>query len=171
MEKAVHAAPYPAEAQPIPRRPAVRAPILSAPAPVAISVPDLPARSVDLSFDRSRLGGASTLAPPVKPQAPAASDKEVALPVWVKQPSHKQMADADPPFASFMHVTGQVLLHCQIALDQRAHYCAAIREEPEGYRFGEAAIQVSVHFRIRPVVIGGVATPDAKVAIPVRFGN
>lgn len=171
VEKTVRAASHPVDAQPAPGRPAARASILSVPAPVAITVPELPVRSIDLSFDRSRLGGASTLAPPVKPQVPAASDRNVALPVWVKQPTHKQMANADPPFASFMHVSGQVLLHCQIGLNQRAHDCLVIREEPEGYRFGDAAIQVSAHFRIRPVVIDGVATPDARVAIPVRFGN
>jgi protein TonB len=89
---------------------------------------------------------------------------------WIVKPEEK-MRELNPPRAVYDRISGQVLLHCRITVDQKVRGCRVMKEYPRGYGFGAAALKLSKFFRIRPPAAGGVILTETRVPIPVIWEN
>jgi TonB family protein len=87
---------------------------------------------------------------------------------WVAKPSGDDMAEAYPPVAETLGVTGHVLLACKVATTGRVEDCQVTSETPPGFGFGAAALKVAPLFQMAPSTVGGSATVST-VRIPIRF--
>jgi protein TonB len=89
---------------------------------------------------------------------------------WIVRPEGK-MPQFNPPRAKVEHVSGGAVLHCRIDARNRARQCRIYEEHPRGYGFGQAALNISRYFRIRPPVLDGKPLHKAWVPIPVMWTN
>lgn len=74
-----------------------------------------------------------------------------------------------PRAAAQARVDGYVRLICDAAADGHAEYCVVQSEEPSGYDFGTAALQLSSSFRFRPETRDCVPIAGAKMVVPLRY--
>lgn len=111
-------------------------------------------------------------APPAPPQPARDSGEGRLFPaVWAETPSQRLLGRHNPPRARYEGVTGSALLACQVLPSQRLADCKVLREAPEGYGFGKAALDASADFRVVPPMLDGQLVSRGRVAIPVGFAN
>jgi protein TonB len=111
-------------------------------------------------------------APPAPPQPARDSGEGRLFPaVWAETPSQRLLGRHNPPRARYEGVTGSALLACQVLPSQRLADCKVLRETPEGYGFGKAALDASADFRVVPPMLDGQLVSRGRVAIPVGFAN
>jgi protein TonB len=89
---------------------------------------------------------------------------------WIVKPEDK-MPKFNPWRARAKGVSGDVLLHCQVAPDSTARNCRIVHESPGGYGFGEAALKVSRYFRLSPPMVNGAPRYEIWVPIPIAWFN
>jgi protein TonB len=89
---------------------------------------------------------------------------------WIVKPEAK-MPEFNPPRARFEHVSGGATLYCRIDRENRARSCRVHEEHPRGYGFGEAALRMSMLFRIRPPILDGNPMHKVWVPIPIFWSN
>jgi len=112
--------------------------------------------------------GLGLLAGPAPAQIASPAAPQTTHADWVAKPSGDDMAEAYPPLASAIGVTGHVMLHCRIATTGRTEDCQVVSEAPKGFGFGDAALKVAPLFRMAPSTTGGSAVAS-DVRIPIRF--
>jgi protein TonB len=87
------------------------------------------------------------------------------------KPTDLQMRKANPSRARLALVSGGAVISCLVTPRNRARDCHILTESPRDYGFGDAAIQLSIHFRIKPPERDGRPRHDVRVRIPVYFDN
>lgn len=100
-----------------------------------------------------------------------ALDEPIAgSPVWAAQPTLEQVQALHPERAAEREVGGQASLGCRVIDASGALHCLVRREDPSGWGFGAAALQVARFYRIAPET-GGLPTVGRKLELTVDFTN
>jgi len=94
----------------------------------------------------------------------------VVNPDWTVKPTGEELQRYFPPIAAELGLGGMVRLQCDVALDGTLGGCSALQETPIGMGFGEAALNATKYFRMRPMTVNGVPVAGATVVIPLTFG-
>ncbi len=90
--------------------------------------------------------------------------------VFSEQPSAEAFAHYYPPRAAAERLDGRVLVECATTADGRLSQCHVLEESPAGYGFGEAAIRLSVLYRLRTATSDGSAlVSGASIRLPITF--
>lgn len=75
-----------------------------------------------------------------------------------------------PARAQRMEVDGKTVMECDVDVEGRWQACKVISEAPEGYGFGEAALQVSRYFKMKPKTDSqGNPIPGGRITIPLTW--
>ena len=88
---------------------------------------------------------------------------------WIQKPDDATMAPFWPRYARRMAISGTVRLACIVPRPGPVRRCWTIDERPRGIGFGQAALAMSRHFRIRPVATDARDRDDIPVIVPVVF--
>jgi len=102
-------------------------------------------------------------------QAPARENPPIAQPDWVQRPTPDDVARYYPPAAAAERLAGAAVIACDVAADGRLTGCAVVAESPTAAGFGEAALQMSTQFAMKPMSRDGRPVAGGKVRIPIRF--
>jgi len=93
-------------------------------------------------------------------------------PVWSQAPSYAQVVAAYPSRARTESVGGRVSLECTLAAD--GHFqesCLVRNEEPVGYGFGAAAVELARMFVTSPTLSDGKSAVGANLRLPFTFST
>lgn len=93
----------------------------------------------------------------------------VTNPDWIAKPSGEDVARFYPPIAQVMRLEGRSTIQCSVNETGSVQGCTVLSEQPAGVGFGQAAIQLSQLFRMKPKMVDGVAVGGAEVTIPINF--
>ncbi len=102
--------------------------------------------------------------PPPAPPTPSV----ITNPTWLERPNARDFARYYPERALERGQEGRVNLACIVAADGRIA-CTVTSEDPQGWGFGAAALQISRSFRMAPATRDGAATSGGRVNVPIRF--
>lgn len=115
---------------------------------------------------------AAVAAQPVPPVAPAPARPRpsiVTRPEWVSRPNGADLTRLYPERAQRDEVEGWVLLRCNVEADGYLSGCRADQETPPDYGFGEAALNMSGLFRMKPMTRDGQVVAGGSIGIPIAF--
>lgn len=101
------------------------------------------------------------------PQSAAAQFR--LAPDWAEKPTEEELAPGYPKLAQWVALEGNVRLRCDVAVTGVLEGCRVDHESPKGVGFGEAALNMSATFKMRPPLQPGARYPDTTVRIPVNF--
>jgi protein TonB len=104
-------------------------------------------------------------APAPAPQAPPV----ITNPDWLDRPSGAEISRYYPDRAARLGVEGRALINCRVSAQGRLEACVVAHESPADQDFGQAAMQMSRHFKMRPMTRDGVAVAGGTISIPIRF--
>ncbi|HZZ32506.1 MAG TPA: TonB family protein [Phenylobacterium sp.] len=104
----------------------------------------------------------AVVAPPPRPSV-------ITLPDWLLKPTAADLAQFYPKAAASAHIEGRAVLHCQVTDTGNLSGCTASGEEPVDQGFGDAALHLSVYFKMRPMTKDGAPVSGAHINIPIRF--
>lgn len=107
-------------------------------------------------------------APPPPAPAPAAGPT-LTRPDWERVPDGDELADHYPVKASAEAVAGKAVIICRVSRVGKLNNCSIESEEPAGYGFGIAAVELSGLFRMKPAMVDGKPVSDAWIRIPLAF--
>ena len=68
-----------------------------------------------------------------------------------------------------MNVEGRATIHCVVAARGLLENCSVDSEEPEDQGFGDAALRISMLFKMRPQVVDGQPVDGDEISIPINF--
>jgi len=103
-------------------------------------------------------------APHTAPTAPA----DLVGATWLKRPGAREFDRYYPTRAVERDREGRVTLNCTVNADGTIA-CIVADESPQGWGFGEAAIQISKFFMMAPQTINGAPTSGGKISVPITF--
>jgi protein TonB len=86
------------------------------------------------------------------------------FPGYDQIPTAADMAKYYPEKALDVGKEGGAVLRCIVKKDRSLANCAVASETPEGFGFGDAALQVSKLFRMK-----SAAKPGSRITIPIQF--
>lgn len=89
----------------------------------------------------------------------------------VAKPSDAQVQAAYPPRALDNQVQGGAVIECVVTLAGKLAECHVYDEEPTGYGFGQAALDLASDFTLKPRLIDGEAVGGTPVKIGVNFSS
>ncbi len=87
----------------------------------------------------------------------------------VAKPSNAQVQAAYPPRALDDQVQGGAQIECVVLLSGKLAECHVYDEQPTGYGFGQAALDLAGDFLLKPRVIDGEPIGGSPVRIGVAF--
>ena len=90
-------------------------------------------------------------------------------PDWKRRPRPEDFKRVYPPRAKAERVSGRVLLTCEVTLEGLLAHCQTSQESPEGYGFGEAAIELATVIRMTPMKLDGKPSEGGTVTLPIVF--
>jgi protein TonB len=122
------------------------------------TIPDACAEEARLAETRIRSIAATE-------QVPAINQRELN---WLTRPTASELESAYPAAAFERRIEGRVRLNCVIAGDGSLT-CSVGAEEPAGFGFGAAALQLSRSFRAAPLTNTGAASAGRRVRLPIQF--
>jgi TonB family protein len=93
----------------------------------------------------------------------------VGKPDWIEKPTGADVANLYPKAAQKAGVTGMVVMDCRVKRDGSLRACKVRKQDPAEYGFGEAALKMSVRFRMKAMDGDGRPTAGAAVTIPIKF--
>jgi protein TonB len=99
----------------------------------------------------------ATAASPVLAAAPK-------FPGYDQIPTAADMAKSYPEKALDSGKEGSAVLQCTVKKDRALTNCTVSSETPQGFGFGDAAVQLSKFFRMK-----AAAKPGARLTIPIQF--
>jgi TonB family protein len=103
------------------------------------------------------------------PPSPPPRAAVITNPDWIRTPGPTSLSALYPVLAMRAHVGGAARLECVVTAEGLLVNCQVLSETPEGYGFGQAAINISSLFRMRPQTRDGHPVGGAIVVIPLRF--
>ncbi|MDG2530965.1 TonB family protein [Caulobacter endophyticus] len=113
---------------------------------------------------------ASTAAGAVWAANPEVTPKPiVSRPVWVQKPDIADLDRYYPAQAKAEKLAGRAVIGCDVTPQGELHRCKVASELPAGAGFGEAALQLSQHFRMDPTLPDGKPAGNGWVNIPINF--
>ena len=90
-------------------------------------------------------------------------------PQWRRLPNDTETGRYYPKPARAAGITrGRVVMRCTVGVTGRVFRCAALRESPPGYGFGQAAVGMSQYMRINPKRVNGKAV-EAELLVPLNI--
>jgi periplasmic protein TonB len=98
------------------------------------------------------------------------SDADTAdRPDWIVKPTSRQEFHALSSIAYKDRANGWALLSCFVTRANTVRQCKVVSQSPNSdrYGFGDSALRLSEHFRIRPPMRDGQPRYDIRVRIPV----
>ncbi|HVY85021.1 MAG TPA: energy transducer TonB [Caulobacterales bacterium] len=114
-------------------------------------------------------------APPTPTPIPVAVDPPPAPPspvltgmVWLQRPSAQDWSRYYPSRAMDRNQEGHVTLDCAVDAGGRIS-CTVLSEDPQGWGFGEAALQISRRFRAAAQTSDGRPTSGGRTRVPITF--
>jgi TonB family protein len=90
-----------------------------------------------------------------------------AEPDWLKRPTANDLASVFPKKAVEAGKSGRATIFCKVTIEGFLEACKVHREEPKGYDFGVAALQLAPQLRMTPRIRGGHPVSGGDVTIPV----
>jgi TonB family protein len=93
----------------------------------------------------------------------------VEQPKIVAQPTTAQIQAAYPERALADQVSGAAAIDCAVTTDGKLTDCRVAGEQPSGYGFGQATLDLAGDFVMKPRRIDGDAIAGALVRVGVRF--
>lgn len=93
----------------------------------------------------------------------------VTTPVWLEKPQSRDLVEAYPPEALKQGLEGMATVQCKVRKTGILAECGVVSETPMGQGFGEAALQLTPRFKMKPYDRGARAAADHIVRIPIRF--
>ena len=103
------------------------------------------------------------------PLAAEPAPQVVTQPVWVQQPSMRDLMTVYPRYALDTARTGLVVIDCRVATDGALDACAVEPGSRAKYGFGEAGLKLASRFRMDVKDAAGRPTAGAAVRIPIQF--
>jgi len=88
---------------------------------------------------------------------------------WARRPTAQQILRLYPATALHDRKNGVATVTCKVTAEGAPVDCAVLAEDPPGYGFGEAAVEVAKLTWFHPATLDGVAVEQASVQIPVAF--
>lgn len=104
--------------------------------------------------------------PPAAP-APPPGTLVIGL-MWTQQPTAGDFARLFPVRAMQENVGGRATLDC-VVVDEGRLDCTVVSEDPPGYGFGSASLQISRAFRIAPETSDGTPTAGGRLRRTIRW--
>ncbi len=89
----------------------------------------------------------------------------------VTQPTNAQIQAEYPPRALDNQVQGGAVIECVVTLTGKLAECQVYDEQPTGYGFGQAALDLAGDFVLKPRLIDGEAVGGSPVKISVNFSS
>jgi TonB family protein len=102
-----------------------------------------------------------------RPKLPVES--AITSPDWVSLPSAEQLAAYYPKLAEVLNLAGLATMSCEVTATGALAECKILKETPAGIGFGDAALEMSKYFRMRPKTVDGEAVGGATVIVPLNF--
>ncbi|MDO9078797.1 MAG: TonB family protein [Brevundimonas sp.] len=134
-------------------------------------------RSQDPDPEPASPSAPAPVAAPIKPQrvaptaAPAASAPRPAVitnPRTLREPSYDELMAVYPARAQSADIAGRATISCVATVAGTLRDCEATSESPPGYRFGQAAVLVSRHYRLSPRTVDGAAV-DSRISLTINW--
>lgn len=120
-------------------------------------------------FETPSLVNATPTPIPVSPPVEATpAPTQIVGANWTKKPGAREFDRYYPTRASEREKEGRVVLNCVVDAGG-AISCTVASETPEGWGFGEAAIQIAKSFRMAPKTINGEPTSGGTISVPIAF--
>lgn len=111
-------------------------------------------------------GGGPAVAPPSTAAPPRAS--VVTNPRTLREPSYDELMAVYPARALAAEIAGRASISCVATVAGTLRDCEATAESPPGYRFGQAAVAVSRHYRVSPRTVDGVAA-ESRINLTINW--
>ncbi len=90
-------------------------------------------------------------------------------PAWAKEPTGDDIARYFPDRAQRMEVAGRAVIACMVTAKLTLDGCTVVSETPEAYGFGDAALNLSRFYRMKPTTLDGVAVSGGQTEISIAF--
>ncbi len=94
-----------------------------------------------------------------------------ANPDWLKRPTASDLATVFPKKAVVAGQSGRATIKCKVTVEGFLEACKVASEDPVGYDFGNAALQLTPQLRMTPKIRGGRPVPGGEVSVPVIWPN
>ena len=94
---------------------------------------------------------------------------ELPVPDWEALPSPDDLARYYPTRAQVLGQQGSAAIGCTVTAAGGLADCVVLSEVPTDYGFGQAALRMSVLFKVRTVRQDGSSAVGATVRVPIRF--
>jgi TonB family protein len=98
----------------------------------------------------------------------------IARPSLVSGPTPAQIQSAYPARALADQVDGEAVIGCMVSKDGKLQACSVLAEDPQGYGFGQAALDVAGDFVLKPARIDNEPAENVSIAgvsVPVVFAH
>lgn len=92
----------------------------------------------------------------------------ITQPRWIRQPDGAAFSRHYPERAIDRGREGYVVLDCLVASNGLIN-CSVLREEPTGWGFGAAALEISRYFQMSPMLENGQPAEGGRVRVPISF--
>lgn len=104
--------------------------------------------------------------------AVSARAADVIMPAdWLMKATPAVLRTLYPPRAWAAHVAGFALIACKVTVEGDAADCVVEKEDPAGYGFGQAAIEVLKRCKFHPATRNGLPVEQAVIRVPINFGR
>jgi protein TonB len=141
----------------------------TAPPPANTQTIDVPASSQPPAEGPKTLAEPPKTPPQTETKPEPAPPPVIGQPHWLSQPSAAEMGRFYPPQALDDNVEGRAVIRCTVTVAGTLTACAIAREQPQGYGFGRAALQLSPYFRMTPKTEDGRPVGGASVEVAIQF--
>jgi len=107
--------------------------------------------------------------PPPSSLPPGARPSVITQPDWAAKPAMPDLVSVYPKQALLAGIEGHATISCSVGAEGGLHECRVVAEDPADQGFGEAAVKMSVFFRMLPMTKDGHPVSGGTIRIPVHF--
>ena len=93
----------------------------------------------------------------------------ITNPDWIRRPSPADLSAVWPADAARAGIGGRARIKCTVATTGVLRDCSVLEETPPGSHFGAAGLALIPQFRMKPLMMDGVATNFGQVVIPINW--